>query len=153
MSSPILGGKSSEQVKKEQKMSKESYARGFVKAAAAAGVDPTELAKFAQSIVFGGGPTPGGGDFIKSVAAGKQGVKNIKDFAKNFSKINQAATRAAYRPLGDKVITAYDDLPWYKKVLVGLSPDAQNRLRRTPSRTQPFNGGAASRTTVPSSNN
>ena len=29
-------------------MSKESYARGFVKAAAAAGVDPTELAKFAQ---------------------------------------------------------------------------------------------------------
>lgn len=30
-------------------MSKESYARGFVKAAAAAGVDPTELAKFAQA--------------------------------------------------------------------------------------------------------
>ena len=29
-------------------MSKESYARGFVKAAAAAGVDPTGLAKFAQ---------------------------------------------------------------------------------------------------------
>lgn len=29
-------------------MSKESYARGFVKAAAAAGVDPTALAKFAQ---------------------------------------------------------------------------------------------------------
>lgn len=29
-------------------MSKESYARGFVKAAAAAGVDPVELAKFAQ---------------------------------------------------------------------------------------------------------
>ena len=30
-------------------MSKGSYARGFVKAAAAAGVDPTELAKFAQA--------------------------------------------------------------------------------------------------------
>ena len=34
--------------KKGQQMSKESYARGFCKAAAAAGVDPVALAKYAQ---------------------------------------------------------------------------------------------------------
>lgn len=33
-------------------MSKDSYARGFVKAAAAAGVDPTELAKFVRTRVI-----------------------------------------------------------------------------------------------------
>ena len=39
-------------------MSKESYARGFCKAAEAAGVDPVALAKFAQSIVNGGAQAP-----------------------------------------------------------------------------------------------
>lgn len=37
-------------------MSKESYARGFCKAAEAAGVDPVALAKYAQSGLNGVGP-------------------------------------------------------------------------------------------------
>ena len=36
--------------KKGETMSKESYARGFCKAAAAAGVDPVALAKYAQQV-------------------------------------------------------------------------------------------------------
>lgn len=47
-------------------MSRESYARGFVKAAAAAGVDPTELAKFAQVKKI----TPGVKDIPKEVLIG-----------------------------------------------------------------------------------
>ena len=50
-------------------MSKESYARGFCKAAEAAGVDPVALAKYAQSIVFGGGPVPLSGGGVKNVAS------------------------------------------------------------------------------------
>lgn len=39
-------------------MSKESYARGFCKAAEAAGVDPAALAKFAEAIYNTGGKIP-----------------------------------------------------------------------------------------------
>ena len=54
-------------------MSKESYIRGFCKAADASGVDPVALAKYAQSIVNGGGP----------VASFINGPKNVvsNDFA------------------------------------------------------------------------
>lgn len=61
-------------------MSKESYARGFAKAAEAAGVDPKELAKFAQSIV---GPVPSAKDIMD---ASKGYGSTMKLLGKYFSK-------------------------------------------------------------------
>lgn len=63
-------------------MSKESYARGFVKAAAAAGVDPTSLAKFAQSIA---GPVLDTGGYAPEVISkvGKKGIPSYHLSGKN----------------------------------------------------------------------
>ena len=52
-------------------MSKESYARGFCKAAEAAGIDPKALAKFAQSGPAGTGPLKGN--------AARQAVQGLYD--------------------------------------------------------------------------
>ena len=56
-------------------MSKESYARGFCKAAHTAGVDPVALAKYAQEGVGGVGPTR-----VNAVDHALMGIKNDPTF-------------------------------------------------------------------------
>ena len=59
-------------------MSKESYIRGFCKAAEAYGVDPQALAKFAAGEFAGAVPTPG------AVVVGKDDIPTVYPYAPDF---------------------------------------------------------------------
>jgi hypothetical protein len=76
-------------------MSKESYARGFCKAAAYSGFDPVELAKYAQSIVFGGGPVPSYGGGVKNVASNNSVSEMASPVKSSTRRIVRAAANLA----------------------------------------------------------
>jgi len=71
-------------------MSKESYARGFCKAAEAHGVDPTALAKYAQLGIFRNGPTIGNAAFERGFQ--KAQTATPEEMRKQFGKMPKNIT-------------------------------------------------------------